>query len=124
MGTEIRPDGADSNASLQRVSSTACNPRHARPSTEILDPGSGTPQGHPKTAQNPLSSSQKGRLSWVSGLIASSEAAADLFPARSGGDRSGQSAEEQAAVGHPYEPFGDDGVALIVDLEPAIVHEP
>jgi len=53
-----------------------------------------------------------------------SEAVADLFPVRSGGGRSGQSAEEQAAVGHPYEPFGDDGVALIVDLEPAIVHEP
>src|SRR5450759_3420556 len=71
MGTEIRPDEADSNTSPQRVSSTACNPRHARPSTEILDPGSGTPQGHPKTPQNPLSCSEKGRLSWVKGLIAS-----------------------------------------------------
>src|ERR1019366_3614885 len=27
-------------------------------------------------------------------------------------------------MGGPYEPFGDDRVALIVDLKPTIVHEP
>src|SRR5436190_23409578 len=36
----------------------------------------------------------------------------------------GESAEEEAAVRGPYEPFGDDGVAFIVDLEAAMVHQP
>src|SRR5215212_5777883 len=36
----------------------------------------------------------------------------------------GESAEEEAAVGGPYEPFGDDGVAFIVNLEAAMVHQP
>jgi hypothetical protein len=27
-------------------------------------------------------------------------------------------------VGGPYEAFGDDGIAFIVDLEPSAIHEP
>src|SRR3954451_22802408 len=35
----------------------------------------------------------------------------------------GESAEEEAAVRATYEPFGEDGVAFIVDLEAAVVHQ-
>ena len=60
---QIRPEEADPGASAKGVSATACNSRHTRPSTEIHDARSGTPKGHPKTAQNPLSRSQKGCMS-------------------------------------------------------------
>jgi hypothetical protein len=36
----------------------------------------------------------------------------------------GEAAEEESAVGCPYESFGDDRVAFIVDLESAVIHEP
>jgi len=36
----------------------------------------------------------------------------------------GEAAEEVAAVGGPYEAFGDGRVAFIVDLQAAVVHEP
>src|SRR4051794_39117573 len=48
----------------------------------------------------------------------------DSSPSALRGWWEGESAEEEAAVGGPYEAFGDDGVALIVDLEAAVVHQP
>lgn len=52
------------------------------------------------------------------------EAVAFIFPARLRVGRIGQSAEQQSGMGSPYKSFGDDGVAFIVDLEPAVVHQP
>ena len=52
----------------QRVSATGRNRGHTSPSTEIHDPRSGAAKRHPKTAQNPLSRSQKGCVSRRSGF--------------------------------------------------------
>ena len=70
-GSPHRPEQTHPGASPQGVSATSCNPRHARQSTEIHDARPGTPKGHPKTTQNPLSRNQKGGLSRRLGLIAS-----------------------------------------------------
>ena len=40
------------------------------------------------------------------------------------GWRLGQSAQQQPGVRGPYEPFGDQRIAFIVDLEPAVIHQP
>src|SRR5664280_164133 len=58
------------------------------------------------------------------GLIPSLEAVAHVSPARSPDGRIGQSAEEQSGMGGPYKSLSDNRVALVVDLEPTVVHEP
>ena len=50
---------------------TACNRRHTRRSTEIINTGSGAAERHQKATQNPVSGGQEGCLTNVRGLIAS-----------------------------------------------------
>ena len=64
----MRTEQADPGASPSRVSATACNPGHTRPSTEILDAGSGPTQRNAKTTQKTLSGGQKGRLNRTSNV--------------------------------------------------------
>lgn len=47
-----------------------------------------------------------------------------VCPARSWFGGFGESAQQVAGVGGPDEPFGDGGVAFLVDPEAAAVHQP
>ena len=58
----MRPDQAHPVPGPAGISSTACNARHASPSTEIPNAGTRTPERDPKTPENPLSGCQEGCL--------------------------------------------------------------
>ena len=64
----MRTEQADPRASPQRISATACNLGTPAQSTEILDPGTRTPQRNPKTTQKALSGGQKGRVNVSQGF--------------------------------------------------------